>query len=68
MESKQTIRAGMPHTMFVKGKTHNDGLMALIYAYVAYKFEQTHGFKAGLAGAAATRRVKPVLAFLPRLR
>lgn len=67
MESKQTIRAGMPHTMFIKGKTHNDGLMALIYAYVAYKFEQTHGFRASLGGAAA-RSTAPVLAFLPRVR
>lgn len=67
MESKQTIRAGMPHTMFVKGKTHNDGLMALICAYVAYKFEQTHGFKA-VPGNAASRTTRPVLAFLPRVR
>jgi hypothetical protein len=69
MESKQTIRQGMPHTMFVKGKTQNDGLMALINAYVAYKFEQTHGFKAGPGNKAARgASTKPVLAYMPRMR
>jgi len=68
MESKQTIRQGMPHTMFVKGKIQNDGLMALINAYVAYKFEQTRGFRVGPGSAGARTAVKPVLAYIPRIR
>jgi hypothetical protein len=68
MESKQTIRQGMPHTMFTKGKTQNDGLMALINAYVAYKFEQTRGFKVNPGSTGAKAATKPVLAYLPRMR
>jgi len=70
MESKQTIRQGMPHTMFIKGKTQNDGLMALINAYVAYKFEQTRGFQSSIESRAGkgSSIPKPVLAFAPKMR
>ncbi|MAG25702.1 hypothetical protein CMI47_09010 [Candidatus Pacearchaeota archaeon] len=44
MESKVRISGGQPIKTFVKGSTPNDGLMALMYAYIAYKFDITKGF------------------------
>jgi len=44
MESKVRITGGQPIKTFVKGSGPNDGLMALMYAYIAYKFDVTKGF------------------------
>ena len=44
MEVKQRIVAGSPIKTYVKGSSPNDGLMALMYAYMAYKFDITSGF------------------------
>lgn len=44
MESKVRITGGQPIKAFVKGPGPNDGLMALMYAYMAYKFDLTKGF------------------------
>jgi hypothetical protein len=44
MESKIKIVGGQPVKTFVKGSIPNDGLMALMYAYMAYKFDLTKGF------------------------
>jgi hypothetical protein len=44
MESKLRVSGGQPIKTFVKGTIPNDGLMALIYAYIAYKFDITRGF------------------------
>ena len=44
MESKVRITGGQPIKAFVKGSGPNDGLMALMYAYMAYKFDLTKGF------------------------
>ncbi len=44
MESKVRISGGQPIKTFVKGSAPNDGLMALMYAYIAYKFDITKGF------------------------
>jgi hypothetical protein len=44
MESKVRISGGQPIKTFVKGSSPNDGLMALMYAYMAYKFDLTKGF------------------------
>jgi len=44
MESKCRISGGQPIKTFVKGSAPNDGLMALMYAYIAYKFDITKGF------------------------
>lgn len=49
MESETRLRQGQPHTHYKKGRIQNDGFMALMYAYLAYKFDKTHGFKANLA-------------------
>lgn len=45
MEIKTTTNQyNEPVRRFVKGKTPNDGFMALINAYLAYKFDLTSGF------------------------
>ena len=44
MESKIKIVGGQPVKTFVKGPVPNDGFMALMYAYMAYKFDLTKGF------------------------
>lgn len=44
MESKIRISGGQPIKTFVKGSSPNDGFMALMYAYMAYKFDLTKGF------------------------
>ena len=44
MESKIRTTGGQPVKTFQKGSIPNDGLMALMYAYMAYKFDVTKGF------------------------
>jgi hypothetical protein len=45
MEIKTTAnRFGEPISRYVKGATPNDGFMALLNAYLAYKFDITSGF------------------------
>ena len=44
MEVKQKTVAGNPIKTYVKGPSPNDGLMALMYAYMAYKFDITKGY------------------------
>jgi hypothetical protein len=44
MEMKQRVVGGQPIKTYVKGSIPNDGLMALMYAYMAYKFDATKGF------------------------
>jgi hypothetical protein len=45
MEIKPSIsRTGEPSIHYIKGSTPNDGFMALINAYLAYKFIITKGF------------------------
>jgi hypothetical protein len=44
MESSIKVTGGQPIKTYVKGTTPNDGLMALMYAYMAYKFDLTKGF------------------------
>ncbi len=66
MESKVVIRHGLPHQTFVKGKIQNDGLMALIYAFLAYKFDKTRGFKVSNHMAHKSLLPKPTLAYIPK--
>lgn len=66
MENKIVERRGEPYTTFVKGKLQNDGLMALIYAYFAYKFDKTKGFKLSPHMAERSSLPKPVLAYFPK--
>lgn len=66
MESKVVERRGEPYTTYVKGKLQNDGLMALIYAYFAYKYDKTKGFKMSTHSAERSILPKPVLVYLPK--
>lgn len=53
---------------YVKGTTPNDGLMALMYAYMAWKFDFTDRFTIK-PGKTKTRSLpRPALAFAPKLR
>jgi Phage terminase large subunit (GpA) len=53
---------------YVKGSTPNDGLMALMYAYMAWKFDSTQGFTIKPGTKEKSNMPKPTLAFSPRLR
>lgn len=66
MESKVVVRHGQPHQTFIKGKTQNDGLIALINAYLAFKFDKTNGFKVNINRPNNMLFPKPVLAYVPR--
>jgi hypothetical protein len=66
MESRIVKRQDQPHQTFVKGKDQNDGLMALMYAYLAYKFDKTRGFKINPNLPRGMSFPKPVLAYIPR--
>lgn len=66
MESKWVTRRGEPHKTYVKGKSQNDGLMALINAYLAYKYDKTKGFKLTSHAAERSMLPKPILAYFPK--
>ena len=55
---------------YVKGNTPNDGFMALLNAYLAYKFDVTGGFSnkmAGLMDKKGPKRIPAVLGYIPRM-
>lgn len=63
MESTIKTVGGQPIKTYVKGTIPNDGLMALMYAYMAYKFDSTKGFtiKPGI-NTNQQNIIRPVLA------
>jgi hypothetical protein len=61
-------RGGQEVKTYVKGSTPNDGLMALMYAYMAWKFDSTQGFTIKPGTKEQSALPKPSLAFAPRLR
>ena len=63
MESKIVTRSGQLHQTYTKGKVQNDGFMALMYAYIAYKFDKTRGFKVNVETPRNSVFPKPVLAY-----
>jgi hypothetical protein len=67
MESAIRTIGGQPVKTYIKGPSPNDGLMALMYAYMAYKFDITKGFsiKPGINNNEQTS-LKPVLAHVAR--
>jgi len=67
MESAIRTIGGQPVKTYVKGPSPNDGLMALMYAYMAYKFDITKGFsiKPGINGSEQPS-LRPVLAHVAR--
>lgn len=72
MELKPSMsRFGDPEIHYVKGSTPNDGFMALMNAYLAYKFYVTNGFtikNPALMNQGASRKGKPLAltGFIPR--
>ena len=64
MEKESRIFQGRSITRYVKGNTPNDGLMSLMYAYLAYKFSLTQGFKIK-QHKIGTTNTGPVLAYIP---
>lgn len=61
-------RGGQEVKTYIKGSTPNDGLMALMYAYMAWKFDSTQGFTIKPGTKEMSAMPKPALAFVPRLR
>jgi hypothetical protein len=66
MERETRTIQGQVLTKYVKGSGPNDGLMALMYAFLAYKFFITQGFKVKPHQLNAKSN-GPVLAFLPNM-
>jgi len=70
MELKPSISKYGDHTIhYVKGGTPNDGFMALLNAYLAYKFLITRGFTNNNPQAQTTRNInKPMVlgGYMPR--
>jgi len=71
MEIKTTSNVyGEAIYRFVKGTTPNDGLMALLNAYLAYKFDVSGGFSnkmAGLMDKPGPKKISAVLGYIPRM-
>jgi hypothetical protein len=61
-------KGGQEVKTYVKGSTPNDGLMALMYAYMAWKFDSTEGFSIKPGTKEKSAMPRPSLAFAPRLR
>lgn len=71
MEIKPILsKTGDPTINYVKGGSPNDGFMALLNAYIAYKFLITNGFQDHNPYLQNSARAKPVVlgAFLPDLK
>jgi len=66
-------KSGEPIRKFVKGGSPNDGLMALLNAYLAWKFDVTQGFKITdpqhmkYESATSAKPIHAVLGYVPRL-
>lgn len=73
MEIKPKMsRTGNIEINYVKGSTPNDGFMALLNAYLAYKFDITDGFsisnpKNMIANPAANRPILAVTGYCPKM-
>lgn len=53
---------------YVKGSKPNDGLMALMYAVIAYKYLSTGAFKSVKETHSETQFPAPILSYTPRMR
>ena len=67
MELQQRVVSGQPVKKYIKGSVPNDGLMALMYAYMAYKFDLTKGFTIRPGISDSGEKPIPVLAKVPRM-
>jgi hypothetical protein len=68
MEMGTRMSGGQQIKIYKKGSIPNDGLMALMYAYIAWKFDATQGFAVKPGLEKDNRMPLPTLARLPRLR
>ena len=68
MDAKIRISVGQPLKTYTKGSIPNDGLMALMYAYMAYKFDITKGFSIKPGITKKSRYIMPALAYAPNLK
>jgi len=67
MEIETKIKDGNVVKSYQKGGTPNDGLMALMYAVIAYKYVITSGFKNKDVNVKHNSMPVPVLGYLPRM-
>lgn len=68
MEVKKAMRGDNYIKQYVKGSGPNDGLMALMYAIVAYRFIATNGFSQRKENPGASNFPMPVLAYAPGIK
>jgi len=68
MEVATKSVSGQPIKTYKKGSVPNDGLMALLYAYMAYKFDVTKGYTIKPGFEKNTSIPRPALAYVPKLR
>lgn len=68
MGTKLREISGQPIKTYVKGGTPNDGLMALMYAYMAWKFDATNGFTIKPGIKTELDLPMPSLAYSPGIR
>jgi hypothetical protein len=68
METSTKMVNGQSIKSYKKGNIPNDGLMALMYAYIAYKFDITKGFSVKPGLEKEVTMPKPILAYAPKLR
>lgn len=66
METETKTVAGNIVHKYVKGNGPNDGLMSLMYAFIAYKFYITRGFKVK-EHQLGVKSQGPILSYLPRM-
>jgi hypothetical protein len=71
MEVKTTFNVvEEPVRRFIKGSTPNDGMMALVNAYIAYQFYITGGFKdknKGIYDNGGPKKIMAVTGYCPRM-
>jgi len=68
MDGATRLVSGQQLKTFKKGAGPNDGLMALLYAYIAWKFDATKGFSFKLGEQREERSLRPILAYAPFLK
>lgn len=68
MESKMVLKADNYVKKYIKGSVPNDGLMAIMYAIIAYKFISTGGFKVRNTVAKKNVFPEPMLAYAPGVK
>lgn len=68
METKMVLKNDNYVKKYIKGTAPNDGLMSIIYAYIAYKHIVTGGFSVRAGETPKHRYPTPVLAYAPNIK